>query len=90
MLIGHAHRSQFMEWQILGIKAFKHAKCAPNIFKKLSENQITTNFIDLNSSNFVTISHIIYGDQVSSWKNLWKFWNGPLFKNKSGSSSCSM
>ena len=30
-----------------------------------------------------TISHINYWDQVNSWKNLWKFWNGPLCRNKS-------
>ena len=48
------------------------------------ENQITNNFIYLVSLNFVTISHINYWDQVNSWKNLWKFWNGPLFRNKSG------
>ena len=29
------------------------------------------------------ISHINYWDQVNSWKNLWKFWNGPLCRNKS-------
>ena len=33
-----------------------------------------------------TISHINYWDQVNSWKNLWKFWNGPLCRNKSGPS----
>ena len=33
-----------------------------------------------------TISHINYWDQVNSWKNLWKFWNGPLSRNKSGPS----
>ena len=60
MLIGHAHSSQFMEWQNLGIKTLKHAKCTPNVFKKLSENRITTDFIYLTSSNFVTISHINY------------------------------
>ena len=32
------------------------------------------------------ISHINYWDQVNSWKNLWKFWNGPLCRNKSGPS----
>ena len=59
-LIGHAHSSQFMEWQNLGITTPKHAKCAPNVFKKLPENQITTDFIYLTSLNFVTISHINY------------------------------
>ena len=31
-----------------------------------------------------TMSHINYWDQVNSWKNLWKFLNGPLCGNKSG------
>ena len=56
-LIGHAHSSQFMEWQNLGITTLKHAKWAPNVFKKLPENRITTDFIYLTSSNFVNISH---------------------------------
>ena len=86
VLIGHAHSSQFMEWQNLGIATLKHAICATNVFLKLPENQTTTNFIYLPSSNFVTISHINYWDQVNSWKNLWKFWNGPLCRNKSGPS----
>ena len=60
MLINHTHSSQFMERQNLGIKTLKHATCTPNIFKKLLENQITTDFIYLTSSNFVTISHINY------------------------------
>ena len=30
-----------------------------------------------------TISHINCWDQVNSWKNLWKFWNGPRCRNKS-------
>ena len=55
-LIGHAHSSQFMEWQNLGITTLKHAKCAPNVFRKLLENRITADFIYLTSSNFVTIS----------------------------------
>ena len=60
MLIGHTHSSQFMIWQNLGITTLKYAACAPNVFKKLAENQITTDFIHLISSNFVTISHINY------------------------------
>ena len=32
-----------------------------------------------------TISHINYWDEVNSWNNLWKFWNGPPCRNKSGS-----
>ena len=85
MLIGHAHSSQFMEWQYLGTASLKHATCAPNVFKKLPENQITTDFIYITSSNFVDICHINYWDQVNSWENLWKLWNGPLCWNKSGS-----
>ena len=71
-LIGHAHSSEFMEWRNLGITRLKHAMCAPNIFLKMPENQITNNFIYLISSNFVTKS------QANSLKHLWKFWNGPL------------
>ena len=82
MLIAHTHSSQFMKWHNLGIATLKHATCAPNVFFKLRENQITTNFIYL----FVTISHINYLDQVHSRKNLWKFWNGPLCRYKSGPS----
>ena len=64
-LIGHAHSSQFMERQNLGIATLKHAKCALNVFKKLPENRITTDFIyhftDFNYRlNFLTISHINY------------------------------
>ena len=60
ILIGYTHSSLFMEWQNLGITTFKHAACAPNVFKKLPENQITNDFIYLISSNFVTMSHINY------------------------------
>ena len=60
MLIGHVHSSQFMEWQNLDITTLKHAKYTPNVFKKMPENPITTDFIYLTSSNFVTISHINY------------------------------
>ena len=59
-LIGNTHSSQFIEWQHLGITRLKHGKCAPNAFKKLLENQTTTDFIYLTSSNFVTITHINY------------------------------
>ena len=52
----------------------------------MPENQITTNFIYLTSSNFFTISHINYWDQVNSRKSLWKLWNGPLCRNKLGPS----
>ena len=60
MLIGHTHSFQFMEQQNLGMTTLKHAKCAPDVFKKLPEKRITTNYIYLTSSNFVTISHINY------------------------------
>ena len=52
----------------------------------MPENQITTNFIYLTISNFVTISQINYWDQLNSWKDFWKFWSGPLCRNKSGPS----
>ena len=58
MLTGHAHSFQFMEWSNLGITTLKHAKCALNGFKKLAESQITTDFLYLTYSNFMTISHI--------------------------------
>ena len=72
-----------MEWLNLGITRLKHATCSLNVFKKLPENQITTDFIYLNPSHFVTISHINYYDQVNSWKNLWKFLDVPFCRNKS-------
>ena len=50
-LIGNAHWSQLLEWQNLGITTLKHAKCAPKVFKKLPENQITTDFLYLTYSN---------------------------------------
>ena len=59
-LIGHAHSSQFMEWQNIGITTLKRAKYTPNFFKKLPENQITADLIYLTASNFVTISYINY------------------------------
>ena len=83
-LIDPAHSSQFMGRHNSGIATVKNAICAPTAFSKLPENQITTNFIDLTSSNFVTISHINFLDQLNSRKNFWKFWNGPFCRNKSG------
>ena len=83
-LIDYAHSSQFMSWQNLGITTLNYATCASNGFLKFPENQRTFDLICLTSSNFVTISHISYWDQVSSWKNLWKFWNGSLCRNESG------
>ena len=57
ILIGHTHSSQFMKWKNLVITIRKYATCAPNIFEKLSENQINTDF----DSNFLkfcdNISH---------------------------------
>ena len=58
MLIRHTHSSQFVEWQNLHITTLKHHKCAPIVFKKLPENQITTNFTYLTSPKFATLSHL--------------------------------
>ena len=66
MLIGCTNFSQFMECQNLGITTLKHARCAPNVFKKLMENQITTDFIFLK----FTLNFLRFCDQVNSWKNL--------------------
>ena len=63
-----------------GITTLKHAICDPDMFLKLPANQITNNFIYLTFSNFVTISHINYWNQLNSCKN---FWNGPPSRNKS-------
>ena len=49
-----------MEWHNSSIITLKHAIYGPNVYKKLSENQVTTNFIYLISTSFVTISHINY------------------------------
>ena len=73
VLIGHAHSSEFMEWKNLGIATLKHAICPTNVFLKLLENQINTNF-------YLPIFF------KNSWKNLWKFWNGPPCRNTSGPS----
>ena len=32
MLIDHAHSSQLLEWQNIGITTLKHATCARNVF----------------------------------------------------------
>ena len=37
-------------------------------------------FLHLSSA----ISHKNYWDQLNSWKNFWKFWHGPLYRNNSG------
>ena len=82
-LIGHAHSSQFMERQNLGITTLKHAKCAPNVFKRLPENRIPTDFI-YNFLKFCdNISHKLLRPSQFLEK-LWKFWNGPLCRYKSG------
>ena len=54
------------------------------------ESEISTYFLYLTSSNFVTICHINYWDQTNSWKNFQKIWNGPFWRYKSGSSPYSM
>ena len=62
-LIGSAHSFQFMERDHSSITTFKHAICAPNVFLflfKLPENQISTTFVYVTFSNFLTISHINY------------------------------
>ena len=82
-LIGRAHSPQFMKWHNSGITTLKHAICVPNVFQNLLESLITTNFIYLTSSIFVTISLINYWDQDNSWKKVCIFWNGPLCRNKS-------
>ena len=82
-LISLTHSSKIMEWHNSSIITLKHAIYGPNVYKKLSEKQVTTNFIYLTSTSFVTISHINYWDQVDSWEIFWKFWNGPLCRNKS-------
>ena len=56
----------------------------------MPENQITSNFVCLTSSNFVTISHINYWDQVNSSENIMKFWNGSVCRNNQDSAPYSM
>ena len=68
-LIGFSHFFLFMEWHNIGITTIKHAICAPNVFWKLTKNQITTESIDLTFSNFVTISHLNYREQSISCEN---------------------
>ena len=58
--MGYAHSSQLMEWQNLEITTLKYAKYVPKVFRKLPEHQITTDFLYLTYSNFVTIFHINY------------------------------
>ena len=53
----------------------------PKCFLKTAEKSNNYGFY-LPNFHLVTISHINYWDQVNSWKTLWKFWNGPLFRNK--------
>ena len=71
MLISHVHSFEIMEWHNLGITTLETVRYAQNVFLKSSENQIVTNFFDLTSLHFVTISCINYWDQINSWKNLW-------------------
>ena len=55
-------------------------------FSALTKVSLNQNFLKVSFKN-PTISLINCWDQVNSWKNLWKFWNGPLCRNKSGTSS---
>ena len=43
-------------------------------------------FLPKISCLITTIPHMNYWDQLNSGKNFWKFWNGPLYRNKSGPS----
>ena len=56
-----------------------YAKIALNLEKILEMSPIKDGFL-------ATISHINYWDQVNSWENFQKFWNGPLSRSKSGPS----
>ena len=85
-LIIPTHAYQFTKWHNLGITTLKHAICAPNIFLKLSKNQINTNFIYQTYSNVVTIFDISYWHQVNSQKTFCKFCNGLFSRHKTGSS----
>ena len=58
----------------------------PKCFFKIGGKPSNYQFFYPTSSNFVTISHIDHWDQLNSWRNFWKIWNGPLFRNKSGPS----
>ena len=56
-------------------------------FSQLIEYNVRNIFLHKSCERWgkkTTISHINYWDQVSSWKKFWKFWNGPLCKNKLG------
>ena len=75
-------------FSIYGMAKFKHQstlECyiCPKYCLKIAQKLNNTDFIYLVLSNFVTISRINYWDQVNSWKKKWKFWNGPLCRNKS-------
>ena len=53
----------------------------------LADKKSTSCPISWNSNKVrqvATISYINYWDQFNSWKNFWKFWNGPICRNKSG------
>ena len=54
------------------------------LLKALSHENVFKNALE--KFNAPAISHINYWDQHNSWKNLWKFWNAPLCRNKSGPS----
>ena len=57
-LIDRAHSSQFMEWQNVGMTTLKHAKCAPKVFKKITEKSSNYQFYLPNFLKFCdNISH---------------------------------
>ena len=62
---------------------FRYHNTISKCFLKIPGKPHHSDFICLTSSNFVTTSHINYWNQVNSWKNLRKFWNGTLCRNKS-------
>ena len=74
-LIGSALCSQFMEWHNSGITTFKHAWCAPYARKP-------------NNYQFYLPKPLKLCDNIL--KKIWKFWNGPLCRNKSVPPLCSI
>ena len=51
---------------------------------KIARNSNNYRFYLPNFLKFYDDTHINYRDEVNSQKNSWKFWNGPLCRNKSG------
>ena len=56
----------------------------PKCFLKVAGKSNNYQFSLPDFHKFVAIAHINYWDQVNSWKNFWKFWNGPPCRSKSG------